>query len=385
MPGQHRALVVGDRFIPASVYVQILAEAASDAQLDLAIESLQLGYPAVDSVPLPDICDQTPLRPYWEDPVVARGRARHDRDGDDVIREYTGPVELLVPRMGDIDLLLVHLAPVSRPAIAAAPHLMAVGVARGGPTNVNRGDLDARAIPVFTCPARNAQAVAEFVLGAVLALIRGIAAGNQSIQASRWRYDLYTFDRVGFELHGKPLGLVGFGAVGRALAPIVRGFGMNLLVHDPYVDPGQLQAHGVESVTLDSLLRDAAIVVMAARLTNESRGLIGERELRLLRKDAILVNTARAELIDGVALRRALAERWFGGAVLDVYSPEPLLADDALLGMDHVLLTPHIAGASREAAVRGAEVVCRDLAAWLASEGETTGPGPGRPTTDGGR
>jgi phosphoglycerate dehydrogenase-like enzyme len=106
---------------------------------------------------------------------------------------------------------------------------------------------------------------------------------------------------------------------------------------------------------------------MAARLTAETRGLIGARELALLRPEAIFVNTARAELVDQAALREALARRAFAGAVLDVYSPEPPLRDDPLLGRDDVLLTPHIAGATREAASNGADVVAARVAAYLAN------------------
>jgi phosphoglycerate dehydrogenase-like enzyme len=109
------------------------------------------------------------------------------------------------------------------------------------------------------------------------------------------------------------------------------------------------------------------VAVLAARLTEETRGMIGARELGLLRPDAIFVNPARAELVDGAALRDVLARRAIAGAIVDVFSPEPPLADDPLLGMDNVLLTPHIAGATRGAARRGAEVVCRKIVAHLAS------------------
>ncbi len=111
---------------------------------------------------------------------------------------------------------------------------------------------------------------------------------------------------------------------------------------------------------------------LAARLTEGTRGMVGAREIGLLSPGAIFVNAARAELVDGAALRAALARRAFAGAVVDVFHPEPLLADDPLLGMEHVLLTPHIAGATKGAAERGAEVVSRKVAAFLA-DGSTAG------------
>jgi len=362
-----RALVVGDRFIPETLFAETLERAAAEAGVPLRIEALHLPYPAVDAVPLPTSAPNPPPRPLWEDPVVAAERAEADAAADPLIREYSGPVDLLVPYLSEVEALLLHLAPLSRHAIAAAPRLRAVGCARGGAVNLHVSELSARGIPVFPSPGRNAQAVAEYIMGAVLALSRGIAAGSAAIAAGQWRLDLYTYDLAGAEWAGRTCGLVGCGGVGRAFAPIARGFGLRLLVHDPYVEPAEIAALGGESASLEEVLRQSDLVVLAARLSDETRGLLGARELSWLRPEAILVNPARAELIDGDALRDALGRHAFAGAVLDVFSPEPLLADDPLLGMDHVLLTPHIAGASREAAWRGAEVVCRRVAAHLAT------------------
>jgi D-3-phosphoglycerate dehydrogenase / 2-oxoglutarate reductase len=362
-----RALVVGDRFIRAELFARALTDAATEAALPLTVESLELDFPAVDAVSLPTVAaDGSPPRPLWEDPAVAIARAAADLAADPTIREYSGPVDLLAPHLADVDALILHLAPLSRAAVAAAGRLRVVGCARGGAVNLNMPSLNDRGIPVFFCPGRNAQAVAEYVMGAVLALTRGIAAGKAGIAAGKWRLDLYTYDLAGSEFAGRMCGLVGFGGVGRAFAPIARGFGMHLLAYDPYVDGSVLRAAGAEPTPLDEVLRRSDVVVMAARLTDETRGMIGARELALLRENAIFVNPARAELVDGVALREALARYAFAGAVVDVFSPEPPAADDPILTMDNVLLTPHIAGATREAARRGAEVVCRRVVAWLA-------------------
>jgi D-3-phosphoglycerate dehydrogenase len=360
-----RALVVGDRFIGADLFAQALAAAGEQAGIPLNIEQLQLDYPAVDAVALPTTSSDGASRPLWEDPDEVTARAAADLAADPTIREYTGPVDHLAPYLRDVDVLILHLAPLSRTAVAAARHLRVVGCARGGAVNLNLASLSERGIPVFFCPGRNAQAVAEYVMGAVLALARGIAAGRAGIIAGSWRLDLYTYALAGPEFSGRTCGLIGFGAVGRAFAPIARGFGMRLLVHDPYVDPALMEEVGAEAAPLDDVLSRSHVVVLAARLTDETRGMIGPRELGLLREDTILVNPARAELVDGPALREALARRAFGGAIIDVFSPEPPMADDPLLAMEHVLLTPHIAGATREAAARGADVVCRKVVAHL--------------------
>ena len=372
-----RALVVGDRFITANLFAEALGAAGEQARLTLAIEQLQLDYPAVDAVPLPTTAGGAPPRPLWEDPAEAAPRAPADLAADPTIREYTGPVDLLTPYLSDVETLILHLAPLSRAAIAAATRLRVVGCARGGAVNLNLASLTDRGVPVFFCPGRNAQAVAEYIMGAVLALSRGIAAGSSGISAGRWRLDLYTSDLAGPEFAGRTCGLIGFGGVGRAFAPIARGFSMRLLVHDPYVDDAVIAEVGAESASLDEVLARSDVVVLAARLTDETRGMIGARELALLRPDAIFVNPARAELVDGQALNKVLARRAIAGAVIDVFSPEPPLAMDPILSMEHVLLTPHIAGATREAAARGAEVVCKRVVAHLITgtlEGSLNGP-----------
>lgn len=360
-----RALVVGDRFIRADLFARSLEVAAEEVGMPLSVARLQLDYPALDAVPLPDAAPEAPPRPLWEDPRVAAARTADDLAADATIREYTGPVDLLAGHLADVEVLILHLAPLSRAAIAAAPRLRVVGCARGGAVNLNLARLTERGIPVFFCPGRNAQAVAEYVMGAVLAFSRGIVAGQAGIAQGLWRLDLYSYDLAGPEFAGRTCGVIGCGGVGRAFAPIVRGFGMRLLVHDPYVDAAVLKGLGAEATSLDDVLRRSDVVVLAARLTDETRGMIGARELGLLGRDTIFVNSARAELVDGAALRDVLARRAIRGAIVDVFSPEPPLASDPILEMDNVLLTPHIAGATREAAARGAEVVCRRIVAHL--------------------
>jgi len=359
-----RALVVGDRFLRADVFAASLRTATAAHGLDpFDIEQLELPYPTPDRLPLPDSVDGADLRPMWEDPVEAIRRTEADLTADPTLREYSGPVDLLVPRIADVDVLLVHLAPLSRAAVQAAARLRAVGCARGGPVNINVASLSARGIPLFNCPGRNSQAVAEFLIGAILSLTRNIARGAQELRRGYWRLDLYAHQRTGHELHGQVCGLVGFGAVGRSFAPIARGFGLRLQIYDPYVGDAELAAQGATRTPLDRLLATSNVVIVAARLTAETRGLIGARELELLQPEAILVNTARAEIVDQAAMREAVQRGQ--RAIVDVFSPEPPMRDDPLLTSDRVLLTPHIAGASREAAQRGADVAASSVVRYL--------------------
>lgn len=360
-----KALVVGDRFLGADVFADSLQAAAVARGLDsFEVEKLNLPYPAPDRLPLPESVGGADLRPMWEDPADALQRADADLAADPTLREYSGPVDLLVPRLADVEVVLLHLAPLSRAAVQAAARLRAVGCARGGPVNINVASLSARGIPLFNCPGRNSRAVAEFLVGAILSLSRNITQGAQELRQGYWRLDLYARERTGHELYGQTCGLVGFGAVGRSFAPIARGFGLRLQVHDPYVSDAELAAEGATRTSLDELLATSDVVIMAARLTAETRGLIGARELGLLHPEAIFVNTARAEIVDQAALRDAVGRGQ--RAIVDVFSPEPPVREDPLLTSERVLLTPHIAGASREAAQRGADVAAGSVVAYLA-------------------
>jgi D-3-phosphoglycerate dehydrogenase / 2-oxoglutarate reductase len=359
-----KALVVGDRFVRASLFAASLRQAAADRGLEFDITELQLEYPSADRLPLPASAEGAEFRPMWEVPSDIIRRAEADLAADPTLREYSGPIDLLVPHLPDYDVLLVHLAPVSRTAVATAARLRAVGCARGGPINVNVGALSQRGIAVFNCPGRNSRAVAEFLAGAIVSLTRNIVRGSQDLSAGYWRLDLYAHEYTGHELYGRTCGLVGFGAVGRAFAPIARGFGLELQVHDPYIDDAELAAEGAERATLDRVLSTSDVVIVAARLTAETRSMIGRRELSLLQPAAVFVNTARSEIVDPAALRDAVARGQ--RVIVDVFSPEPPLRDDPLLTSGNALLTPHIAGASREAARRGAEVAARSVVAYLA-------------------
>jgi len=358
-----KTLVVGDRFIPSDLYAAAMRTASARHGLDLDIATLDLAYPSADQLPLPSLGGE--FRPLWETPDDMTRRADADLAADPDLWEYTGPVDILLPHIADTEVLVVHAAPVSRNVITAAPHLRGVGCARGGPININVSALSARHIPVFNCPGRNSRAVAEFLAGAILAHTRGIVAGSRALAEKTWRLDLYRYDLTGNELFGQSIGMIGFGAVGHAFAPIARGFGVKLLVHDPYVSDASLaEADARRASGLDDLLSSSDIVVVAARLTDETRGMISTSQFERLRDGTLFVNTARSEIVDGQALRQAVARGQ--RVIVDVFAPEQPLRDDPLLDSPNALLTPHIAGASREAAARGAQGVADVIAEHLA-------------------
>ncbi len=246
--------------------------------------------------------------------------------------------------------------------------LRAVVVCRGDPWNVDVAAATAAGVPVVRTPARNAQAVAELALAMALALMRGLIRADSDVRAGRWVVEgRIAYQRLrGVELAGKTVGVVGLGAVGRAFARICSALGCRVLAHDPYAPAEAFTASGAVPAGLDELLASSDLVSLHAALTPETTRMIGARELELMREGAYLVNTARAQLVDGEALLQALTSGRLGGAGLDHFEGEFLPQDHPLTRLENVLLTPHIGGATRETVERQTRMVAeavRDLLA----------------------
>ena len=256
---------------------------------------------------------------------------------------------------------LLEADPCGEDELAALPDLRWIACARGGPVNVDIAAATARGIPVLYAPGRNAAAVADFVIGQIVCLVRHIAQTNMLMRTGAlteqrdvairertdviWRpadpaapipYHVYR----GRELSTLTLGLLGLGRIGELVAAHARALGMTVIAHDPYV---AAPPPGVRAVELAELLAAADVLSLHAR---GSSTLVGPAELRALRPGSYLINTARATILDYPALVAALEDGHLAGAALDVFPDEPLTTGDPLLALDNVLLTPHIAGAS---------------------------------------
>ncbi len=366
MTGSTRAVAVGDRFVPASLLGDRLVDHGKARGLTFDVRACDLPYPSQPSIPLGSQDGPGHIRAFWEDADAIAARLDADDLADPTIREYTGPVDGLVDEVQDAEVLLLHTAPVSRAAVAAALALRVVGTVRTGPVNVNVAELSARGIPLFHCPGRNAVGVAEFIAGALIGFTRGIASASRELREGRWSLQPWHIGHAGIELSGKTCGLVGFGRVGHAFAPIARGLGMTLLSSDPFVEPSEIEGAGGTAVTLEELLRRSDVLVLVARLTDQNRHLIDRAALALMKPTAILVNTARAQLVDTAALRDALRDGTIAGAVVDVFDQEPPAVTDELLSLPRTLLTPHIAGATRDTVHRGADMLAASVVGFLA-------------------
>ncbi|MET9909921.1 2-hydroxyacid dehydrogenase [Streptomyces sp. NPDC006476] len=334
MSGSVRVLAAGDHFVLPS-----LIRNAVTAQTDCSVRELLLGWP---------------LEPFGP---VAEVQEASDAE-DEMIEALVDGREVLVTQMG----------PVTERVLEASPALRLVVVCRGGPVNVNLDAAKRHDVRVCYAPGRNAAATAEFTVGLLLAALRripqahGLLAGQGSWEGATY----YTYEHSGLELEDLPVGLVGYGAVGSRVARALCAFGARVMVYDPYV---RGEIHGLRVDSLEELLRRSRVITLHARLTPETRGLIGARELALLPERSVLVNAARGPLLDEEALCDALESGRLSAAALDTYATEPLPPDSRLHALaDRVVLTPHLGGASRAVAEKAARIAAEEVGRWARGE-----------------
>lgn len=274
------------------------------------------------------------------------------------VDEASGSEGEVIAALGGAQVLITQMAPVTRRVLESSPDLRLVVVCRGGPVNVNLEAARDLGVMVRTTPGRNAPAAAEHTIALMMAAMRNVPELDASMGSGQWRGSDYRYELCGDELASSTVGLVGYGAIGRRVAEILTAFGARLLVHDPYVTT---VAHG-SLVDLQTVLRESTVVSLHTRLTKETHHLVDEGFLARLRPGAVLVNTARGGLVDQSALVDALRSGHLRAAALDVYDPEPPAVDDPLRTAPRLVLTPHLAGATRQTALRAARLGAEAIA-----------------------
>jgi D-3-phosphoglycerate dehydrogenase len=237
--------------------------------------------------------------------------------------------------------------------------LLAVCSTRGDPTNVDVAAATAKRIPVLRAPGRNADAVAEMAIGLLFAVARHLVPADQDVRAGEvFRDGTIPYQRFrAWELAGRTAGLVGLGAVGRAVRWRLEGLGLEVIAHDPYASDANR--------SLDALLGEADVVSMHAAVTPETVGMIGAAQFAAMKEGAIYLNAARAALHDLDALTAALEAGHLAGAGIDHFDGEVLPAGHRLAGMANVVLTPHIGGATYDTEANHTRMVAEGLAELL--------------------
>jgi D-3-phosphoglycerate dehydrogenase / 2-oxoglutarate reductase len=233
------------------------------------------------------------LEQPWPDKPMEHGYGRVGLEG---LKEYMGDPDEIVEFVAEAEMFVTHLAPLSKSMLERLPNLRFVAVSRGGPVNIDIEAARARGLRVVNTPGRNASAVAEFTIGAILSETRLIRLGHESLRAGDWRGDLYRADVTGRELSEMTVGVIGYGAIGTRVVRLLKAFGPRILVCDPYVQlSAQDHLDGVQQTDLDMLLAQSDVVSLHARVTEETTRFINAQSFARMKNNAIFVNTARGD------------------------------------------------------------------------------------------
>lgn len=290
--------------------------------------------------------------------------------GDDVVYDpaLVDAPDALRAAVADADALIVrNRTRVDVALLEGAPGLKVVGRLGVGLENIDLEACAARRVLVRPAAGANTQSVVEYVIGAMLMLRRGVFASTSEVASGAWpRGEL----GQGGEVSGLTLGLVGHGAIAQAVAQVGRALGMSIAAFDPFLAEADPAWSGARSLSLGELLKTADVVSVHVPLTETTAGLLGAEALALMRADALLINTARGGVVDEDALAAALRVGRLGGAALDVFADEPLQGGAAERFMDcpNLILTPHIAGVTRDANERVSRVTVENVRAVLRGE-----------------
>ena len=281
--------------------------------------------------------------------------------GDLTVYDYTAP-EDTIARIGDASVILTNKTVISAGVMAACPALRYIGVLATGYNIIDIAEAKKRGIVVANVPAYSTPTVAQFTMALLLEICLRVGHHSRVVHEGKWSAcrDFSFWDYPLIELQGKTLGIVGYGSIGKAVAKVAKAFGMNVLAYS---------RHGAEEdavATLDELYARADIVSLHCPLTAENTGMINAEAIAKMKDGVIILNTARGGLINESDLRRALLSGKVYAAASDVTAREPINADSPLLGLDNMIITPHIAWAATEARQRLMDIATDNVRKYLA-------------------
>jgi glycerate dehydrogenase len=288
---------------------------------------------------------------------------------DCTVHQVTSPSET-IRRLAGHSVAVTNKVVIDRPVLSSpgAKDLRLIAVAATGTDIIDREEAARRGVKVCNVPGYAAQSVAQFTMALILELATRVGKYGEAVKAGEWQkspvFSLLTYPTV--ELNGKKLGIVGYGNIGQTVAKMARGFGMEILIS---TRPGSESPILRDRIPLEQVLREADVVSLHCPLTSETKNLIDEQSLKLMKPTAFLINTARGALIDEAALVEALSQKRIAAAALDVISREPPPADHPVIRaakeLDNLIVTPHTAWSAREARERLIEEVAENIAAFL--------------------
>jgi D-3-phosphoglycerate dehydrogenase len=293
------------------------------------------------------------------------GMAILERDADVVILDKKTP-EITGGDVAGKDGIIIRIGTMDRKAILEADKLKVIGRPGVGVDNVDVKTATEAGIPVVVTPNANTLSVAEHTIACILALAKDIRYSDNELR--KGRFEVRSRYKA-MEIQSKTLGLIGFGHIGKETARLGKALGMEVLVYDPLMSRQNIESSGYAfSPDLENLLTVSDIVSIHVPLIDTTRNLIGGKELKMMKKEALLVNCSRGGIVNEEALYDALSSSAIAGAALDVFTREPPEKDNKLLSLENLIVTPHMAAQTREAAARMARMAAEGVLAVIRGE-----------------
>ena len=300
--------------------------------------------------------------------------------------------EELIEKTKDADIIITSYDDITRGVIENAKNLKLIACTRATPVNVDMAAAKERGIPVLYTPGRNSDSTAEMTIGLMLSIARNIPMAYSALKSGKytaapdtkketkeglkadviWDMNMDAPYMVfkGTQLHGKVLGILGYGSIGRRVGKIARAIGMELLIYDPYVGEIDVEEFGVRKAqSLEQLMKEADFVTCHMKVTPETKGIVSREMISLMKPTAFFINASRGAILDEEAMIDALREKRIRGAAFDVYASEPIRSNHPYITeLDNVVIKPHIAGATDDVLVNHTKMIVADVRRFLNGE-----------------
>lgn len=279
------------------------------------------------------------------------------------------PSDKIVARIGDAEIVFTNKTPISRETLDSCPNIKFIGELATGYNNIDIDAAREKGIPVANIPSYGTQAVAQFTIALLLELCSHVGAHSQAVKEGKWTdsQDWCFWHQPLIELHGKTMGIIGYGSIGQETAKIAQALGMDILAYGRKKRP-ELETDRCKYVDLDELLAKSHVISLHCPLFPETEGIINKTTIAKMKPGVLIINTARGQLIVEEDLRDALNQGQVAGAAVDVVSQEPITPDNPLLQAKNIIITPHIAWAPKETRERLLNIAVDNLKAFLAGK-----------------
>lgn len=271
--------------------------------------------------------------------------------------EYYQIPDYILEATKDADILITQFCPVTKELIDNCNKLKMIGVLRGGYENINIDYANENGILILNTPGRNSDAVADFTVGMIISECRNIAKSHKELKRGNWKRK-YSNESYVPDFPGKVLGIIGLGEIGMKVAKRMKGFDVEIIAYDPFVE---VPDYGIRMTSLEEVMSKSDFVSVHARVTEDTKNMINKDLLNKMKSTSYFINTARPDLVDEEALYEILKNKQIAGAALDVFDKEPPGKDYPIVNLENVTITPHLAGGTKDAFLNSPKKLAKEM------------------------